>query len=266
MLEGDVEVRQELAGGHQRDHVVDVGVRVDVVQANPYAHAAQRLAEFLHAGLDRLAVPEVGLVLQVDAVGAGVLGNHQEFLDPGLDQALGLAQHVADRPADQLAAHGRDDAEAATVVAAFGNLQVGVVARGQLDALRRDQVDQRVVFGLRRHHFVHRGDYLLVLLWAGDRQDAGVHVADRVLFHAHAAGDDDLAVLGDGFADHFQGLGLGAVDETAGVDHHDVGVFVGRDDLIAFHAQLGEDALGVDQRLGASKTDEADFGSGGGHG
>ncbi len=93
-----------------------------------------------------------------------------------------------------------------------------------------------------------------------------MHVADRVLFHAHAAGDDDLAVLGDGFADHFQGLGLGAVDETAGVDHHDVGVFVGRDDLIAFHAQLGEDALGVDQRLGASKTDEADFGSGGGHG
>ncbi len=107
------------------------------------------------------------------------------------------------------------------------------------------------MFGLRRHHFVHRGNHLLVLLRAGDRQHAGMDVADRVLFHAHAAGDDDLAVLGDGFADHFQGLGLGAVDETAGVDHHDVGVFVGRNDLIAFHAQLGEDALGVDQRLGA---------------
>ncbi|MNP04069.1 hypothetical protein D3C76_959740 [compost metagenome] len=251
MLEGDVQVRQQLAFGHQRDHVVDVRVRVDVVQAHPHAHARQRLAQLQHTGLHRLAVPEVHLVAQIDAVGAGVLGDHQQFLDAGLDQALGFAEHVADRAADQLAAHRRDDAEAAAVVAAFGNLQVGVVARSQLDALRRHQVDQRVVLGLRRDHFMDGIDHLLVLLRTGDGQYARVHIADAVFGDAHAAGDDDLAVLGDGFADGVQRLGLGAVDEAAGVDHHYVGILIGGHDLVALHAQLGEDSFGIDGCLGA---------------
>ncbi len=37
VLERDVEVRQDLAVGHQRDHVVDVRVRVHVVHAHPHA-------------------------------------------------------------------------------------------------------------------------------------------------------------------------------------------------------------------------------------
>ncbi|MNM43111.1 hypothetical protein D3C81_539660 [compost metagenome] len=263
MLERDVQVRQDLAGGHQRDHVVDVRVRVHIVQAHPGAQAAQRFAQLEHAGLDRAAVPEVGLVLDVDAVGAGVLGNHQDLLDARLDQALGLAQHFTHRAADQLAAHRRDDAEAAAVVAAFGNLQVGVVARGQLDALWRHQVDQRVVVLTRRHHFVNGVDYLLVLLRASDRQHAWVHVTDAAFFDAHAAGDDHLAVFLDRFADHFQRFGLGAVDEAAGVDHHHVGVLVGGYDFIAFHAQLGQDALGVDQGFWATQAYETYLGGGG---
>src|SRR5690606_41956944 len=67
------------------------------------------------------------------AVGAGVLRDHQNLLDAGLDQPLGFAEHIAHWAADQLAAHGRDNAEAAAVVAAFGNLQVGIVARGELE-------------------------------------------------------------------------------------------------------------------------------------
>ncbi|MNN48283.1 hypothetical protein D3C81_1627550 [compost metagenome] len=139
------------------------------------------------------------------------------------------------------------------------------MARGELDALRRHQVDQRVVLGLRRDDFVNGADHLLVLLRAGHGQHAGVHVADGVFGHAHAAGDDHLAVLGDGLTDGVQGFGLGAVDETAGVDHHDVGILVGRYDLVAFHAQLGEDALGIDCGLRATQADESDFGCGGGH-
>ncbi|MNS16754.1 hypothetical protein D3C72_484130 [compost metagenome] len=133
------------------------------------------------------------------------------------------------------------------MVAAFGNLQVGVVARGQLDALWRHQVDQRVVVLAWRHDFVHGVDHLLVLLRTGHGQHARVHVADIAFFHAHTAGDDHLAVFLDRFADHFQRLSLGRIDETAGVDDYNVGVLIGGHHVIAFHAQLGQDALGVDQ-------------------
>ncbi|MCY1520264.1 hypothetical protein D9M68_550370 [compost metagenome] len=139
------------------------------------------------------------------------------------------------------------------------------MTRGQLDALGRHQIDEGVVVGLGRDHLVHGADHLLVLLRAGDGQHAGVYVADAVFGHTHAAGDDHLAVLGDGLTDGVQGFGLGAVDETAGVDHHDVGILVGRYDLVAFHAQLGEDAFGVYGRFRTSETDEPDFGRCGGH-
>ncbi|MNS84519.1 hypothetical protein D3C72_1183490 [compost metagenome] len=149
------------------------------------------------------------------------------------------------------------------MVAAFGNLQVRIVARGQLDALRRYQVDQRVVVLAWRHHFVHGVDHLLVLLRAGDRQHARVHITDAAFLDTHAASDDDLAVFLDRFADHFQRLGLGAVDEAAGVDHHHVGVLVGGHDFIAFHAQLGQDALGIDQGFWATQAYETYLGGGG---
>src|SRR5450830_517682 len=269
VLERDVQVRQDLAGGHQRDQLVHVRIRVHVMQAHPHAQAAEGFAQFGHAGFHRRAVPEAGAVFHVDAVGAGVLGDHQQLFHAGFDQALGFVQHVTHRAADQLAAHRRDDAEAATVVAAFGNLQVRVVARGQLDALRRHQVDQRVVVLARRHHLMHGVDHLLVLLRAGHGQHARVYLADIAFFDTHAAGDDDLAVFLDGLADHFQGLCLGRVDEAAGVDHHHVRVLVSGHDVITFHAQLRQDAFGVDQSLWAAQGNKADLGvgfcDGGGH-
>src|SRR5690606_18619277 len=226
----------------------------------PDAEFGQGRTELGHARPDRPAVPEAAAVLDVHAVGAGVLRNDQQLLDAGLHQALGLVQDLAHRPADQVAAHGRDDAEAAAVVAAFGNLQVGVVARRELDALRRHQVDIRVVVRLRRRGLVHRAYHFFILLRAGHRQHAGMDLADDRFLDAHAAGDDHLAVLGDGFADGLQRFGLGAVDEAAGVDHHHVGVIVFGRDLVALGAQLGQDAFGIDQGFRAAQADEADFG------
>src|SRR3546814_8888074 len=55
--------------------------------------------------------------------------DHQQFADAAGHQSLGLAQHLVYRPRHQVAAHRRDDAETATVVAALGNLQVRVVLR-----------------------------------------------------------------------------------------------------------------------------------------
>ena len=45
-----------------------------------------------------------------------------------------------------------------------GNLQVSIMARRQLDALRRDQVQVRVVVLAGRRHAVHRAHHFLVLL------------------------------------------------------------------------------------------------------
>ena len=56
VLERHVEVGKDLALGHQRDHVVDVRIRIDVVQAHPDAELAERLAEVDDMRLQRLAL------------------------------------------------------------------------------------------------------------------------------------------------------------------------------------------------------------------
>jgi hypothetical protein len=50
--------------------------------------------------LVRLAAPVALGVLQVHAVGAGVLRDHQQLLHAAATSVLGLAQHLVHRPAD----------------------------------------------------------------------------------------------------------------------------------------------------------------------
>ncbi len=193
VLEGDVEVGQDLALGHQRDDAIDVRIGIDVVQAHPGAELAKRCAQILEARRQRAALPLALRVLEVEAVGARVLADDQELLHAGFDETLGLGHHVRRRAARKIAAQGWDDAEGAAVVAALGNFQIRVVARREAQALRRHEVDVRIV--QRRHGVVHGGDDLLVLMRAGDGEHAGVRGADARFLHAHAAGDDDAAVL-----------------------------------------------------------------------
>ena len=108
-----------------------------------------------------------------------------------------------------------------------------------------------------RHGLVHLLDHRLILMRAGDGEHAGMRGADAVSLDAEAAGDDDLAVLGQRFADRRKRLFLGAVEKAASVDHHGVGALVARRQLVAFGAELGDDALGIDQRLGAAQADKA---------
>src|SRR5204863_101831 len=81
---------------------------------------------------------------EIAAVGGGILRDDEELFHAGGDEALGLAQHLGGRPRAQLPAQLRDDAEAAAVIAALGNLEIGVVPRRELDALRRHQVEKRI--------------------------------------------------------------------------------------------------------------------------
>ena len=264
MLQRHVQVRQQQAVGHQRDQRVHVRVGVHVMQAHPHAQLAQRAGQRQQVGAQRPTAVKAGAVFDVHAVGAGVLRDHQQLAHAGIDQRLGLGEHLADRPADQVAAQGRDDAEAAAVVAALGNLQVGVVRRRQAQALRRQQVDIGIVLarGRRRQVLLYRGDDLGVGMGSGHRQHARVAIQNLAGVGAQAAGDDDLAVLGQRLADGVERLLPGLVDEAAGVDHHQIraGVAVGQ--RIAAAAQLGQDAFGIHQRLGTAKADKTDLGGG----
>jgi len=79
MLEGDVEVGQDQPVGHQRDQVAHVGVGVDVVEADPCPQLAKIAGQ---------AVVFLGRVFDVEAIGAGVLGDDQQFFCACLDEAF----------------------------------------------------------------------------------------------------------------------------------------------------------------------------------
>ena len=256
VLERDVEVGQYAAFGHQRDHAVDVGIGIDVVESNPDAELAECRCEPLEARLVRAPAKLARGMADVDAVGARVLRDHEQLLDPRLRQPLSLAHHVRDRATHEIAAHRGDDAERAAVIAAFGDLEIGVVARGQLDALRRKQVEERIVG--RRKMRVHRADDRRVVLGPADREHVRMPREDLLRLRAQATRDDDLAVLGQRLADRVEGFFDGSGDEAAGVHDDEIGVRILRDRLVALGAQLGQDALGIDQGLRTAEAREAD--------
>ena len=256
MLEGYVQIGKQLALGHQRNQFVNAGIRIDVMQAHPDAEFGQRLAQLLQARLDRAAAPEAHAVLEVNAIGGSVLRDDEDFLDPGFGQVLCFLQHVADRPTDQRAAHRRDDAEGAAVVAAFGNLDVSVVLRRQADTLRRHQAGKRIV--RLRQMGVHVVHHLVGGMRAGDGQHRRMRVLDDIALGAKAASDNDPAVFVQRLANRIQRFLHGGVDETAGIDHHQIGPFVGTRDQVALGAQAREDLLGIGSGLWTAKRNKAD--------
>src|SRR5882724_7347585 len=258
MLEGYVEIGQYFAMRHQRQDFVDVRVRIDVVQAHPYAEFAQSLHQFGHAGFQRPSAPEAGAVLDVDAIGAGVLRDHQQFPDAGLHQIFGFLHDLANRTADQVAAHRRNDTERAAMVAAFGDLQIGKVFWRELDALWRHQVRERVVRP--RQMIVNRAHDLVGGVGAGDRKHLRMRLPDHVALSAEAAGDDDLAVLGERFTDGIKRLFDCGVNEAAGIDHDQIRVLVAGGNEVALRAKLREDALRIHQCFRAAERNETDSG------
>ena len=120
----------------------------------------------------------------------------------------------------------------------------------------RQEVDEGVVQRLGR--LVHRRHHALEGLRARHRQHVGIGLPDHFRLRPHAARDDHLAVLRHGGADGGEGLALGAVEEAAGVDDDGVGAVMFLGDLVALGAQARDDALAVDQRLGAAERHEGD--------
>ena len=171
----------------------------------------------------------------------------------GAHQPLGFRQDAGGGTRHQVAADLGDDAEGAAVVAAFGNLQIGVVARGEPQAAFGHQVHELVGHG--RQVVVNGADHAFILMRAGDGEDAGMGLPDQVLLDAEATGNDDATVLVERLADGLEALLLGAVEKAAGIDQHHIGAFVVAAERIALRAQGRHDALAVDKRLGAAEAD-----------
>ena len=194
----------------------------------------------------------------VDAIGRRILADDEKFLHARLHQPLCFIEHRRDGARNEVAADRRDDAEGAAVVAALGNLEVGIMLRCQVQALRWHQVHLGIVD--RRQRLVDGSHHGLILVRARHGEDPGVRLHDRVGLDPHAAGDDHPAVLGHGLADGGQRFRLCAVEEAAGIDQHHVCIRVaGRHD-VALGTQLCDDAFRVDQRLGAAEGNQSDLG------
>src|SRR5271165_2064203 len=143
VLEGHVDIGQHIAAVHQLHDLIDMRIGVDIVQPHPGAERAELAYKVEEARGDVAVAPPARGVLQIAAVGAGVLRNDKELLDARPDQLFRFAQHLARGPRHKVAAQSWNDAEAAAVVAALGDLEIGVVARRQLDALLGDEVHER---------------------------------------------------------------------------------------------------------------------------
>ncbi len=130
------------------------------------------------------------------------------------------------------------------------------MSRREAKAAFGHEIDFRIV--KLRQMRVHCADDGFILVRTGDLEHSGVRFADERLFFAQAAGDDDLAVFADRFANRVEAFGFGAVEEATRVHDDKVGASVGAAELIAFGTKPRDDALAIDERFGTAEADHAD--------
>ena len=94
------------------------------------------------------------------------------------------------------------------------------------------------------------------------REHAWMLGANALFLNPETTRDDDAAIGGHRLADRGQAFLFRRIEKAAGVDHHHVGAGVVGREHIALGAQLGDDTLAIDQRLGAAERDDADAGGG----
>ena len=112
---------------------------------------------------------------------------------------------------------------------------------------------------------MHGFDDVLAIEYTHEAIDARFLGEELGLMPLHqAAGDDQLAgtanlLVFSHFEDGVDRFLLGGVDETAGVDHQDVGLVGLMRQLVASGDQLAHHDFAVDEILGATQTDKTDF-------
>jgi len=177
-------------------------------------------------------------------------------------QQLRLAHDVGGRERPVPAAHERDGAEGAAVVAPLAHLEVPHVrqlAGEQADAgMDRGRLADQAALHELRHEAVHLA-----------RAEEQVHLGERVRELAlvtldHAADRDHRLrparlLQAPGFDDGVDALLLRGVDEAAGVHEDDVGVLGPVSGLGAPVGELREIPLGVDRILVTPEGDDGNL-------
>ena len=79
-------------------------VWVDIVHSHPHAELAESGREVVELGLERAIAPRACGIADIEAIGGGILADHQQLFHPSLDELFGLAHHVAGRSADEVPA------------------------------------------------------------------------------------------------------------------------------------------------------------------
>ncbi len=262
VLERHVDVRhQALLLPHQLQQLLVESRRIGVEEADPLETGRRQ---------QRLRQPRESMlaVVQILAVARRVLGDQAELADALRPRARRASfDQARDRPAAEASAPERNRAEGARVVAAFGDLEVGIAARRQ--HARRGVIEDHVG-GRRRRRRAAEIDDRLDLEQRVERDEAVDlgNVARQLLAEAvhHAAGDqelaDPLALARRHLEDGVDRLALGLVDEGAGVDDHRLGALHVGGDRVPAAGQLAEQDLAVDAVLGAAETDQTDAGGG----
>ena len=228
--------------------------RVEVHVADP------RYGRLAHQGLQHLG--QAHAVAAVAPVVGQVL-RHEVDLARALHlEQLRLADDVVERERAVLAAHQRDGAERAAVVASFADLEVahpgrvagvephaGVQRLGVADQPARVQLADELV-GLRRaEEEVHLGEGLL-------------HLALVPFHHAphrHQGLAGAVHLVAGRLDDGVERFLLGRVNEPAGVDDNQLGLVERLDGLAAMGAELGDVAFAVDGVLVAAEGDDGKF-------
>ncbi len=256
MLQRNIQIRQNQPLGHEGNQLVHMGVRINIMQAHPGPHLAQGTGQFRHPGTQGTPLPEACSVPHIHPVGTGVLRNHQQLPNPGLDQMLGLLQHFPKRTADQIPTQGRNDAERAAMIAPLGNLEVGVMRRGQLDPLGRNQAGEGIM--TLREVFVQRLHHPCLVMRSRNRQYLWVSSKNLACLGPQTAGHDDSPIFRQCFSDSVQRLLDGRFDEAAGIHHHHVRPPIISHHVVPFGPDLRQDPFGIHQRLGTAQRDKTD--------
>ncbi len=190
-------------------------------------------------------------------------------------------------------AHLGDDAEAAGMVAAFGDFREGGMGRSQPETRGIVVWDINRFTGYEIEGFpFFVGERGLVWERCGraleDLLDDGGGIGDLIeanecihLRHfllelggkalGHASADDQFLAGATfqaaglmGFEDGLDGFLLGGVDESAGVDYEDIGFLGVAGNFHAAGKNAAEHHFGIHEVLGAAEADHADFGFFGG--
>jgi len=90
MLKRDIQIGQHPALRHQFQDLVNMRVRIHVVQANPGVVSSSEITElahqFQHPGAHRSPVDKTGAIAHIDTVSRGVLRNDQQLTNARLQQ------------------------------------------------------------------------------------------------------------------------------------------------------------------------------------